>query len=328
MNNLSNVFTELVAPSLIKNFASDDEQQLINSYMNMDGNNNFSDYFLALNILKRMIGKIKNYDEVMIKYMKLSNIILPKTWYENYRKLGISLLLKTVQWQIDDPEEMEQIGNELIDLIEKNENVFAAIAGYALNEILDSVNMGKYTKEKLEKIKERYDNYTDEEQEKLTEKIPVKLKNVTLYHGTNYDNYIEIKKDGYIRPSDYTEGKFESENMKKMYEKETGYVFTSDSLDFPLSFLFGGYRENCLPWAYDNEDEIREKKKYTNIGVIFEINPENYNVSFYGKSGNSEFIIPGSVDLKDTIARFFYVDSNGKLKEIKEEEITDDLLNE
>lgn len=321
--NKNEIINKLV-PGFLDGIADENTKKLFSKYADLEGENaNYGDLLdMGQNIVDLM-KQIKNYDEISTKFIKLMNTPVPRMWDERYHNFAVRWL-KYQNFEFDNQKEIEALLSTFDKNIIKNENTFNAIADTGIEISTDL--WVKKTDDMLNTFKE----CTDEEMSNMMEKIPIKLKNVKLYHGTSYENYLKIKNDGCIRATDYSEGNYPNENAEKLYKNENGFVFTSDSMDFPFLFCFGGYREHTIGWAYDKSEK---KDIYNSIGVVFEIDPDPYEVFYYNKKDGhgAEFLIKGNVDLKDTKARFFKWDIN--FSEMTEEEIKkrlkqDDICNE
>lgn len=157
--------------------------------------------------------------------------------------------------------------------------------------------------------------------------VPVQhIEGVTLYHGTSYENYLQIVKDGKIKRSDYSHEDYtDSPNTERLYCKETGYVFVDDSLDKPVNMARGGYRKNWLN-NFKKTDDGEDENDYTEADyikagllVVFEIDPKPYNVFFIPYKG--EFVIDSDVDIKGLNVRFYICDRDWNIREVSEKEI-------
>lgn len=140
--------------------------------------------------------------------------------------------MKIVEHDIDmDDEATQKAVEKLQEVAEKHPNAFAAIVVDSLKTAYKHSDMDKDDRELKEMI-ESSEKASDEDIKQAVFKKNIRLKNVKLYHGTSYDNYLKIKESGYIRPSDYTDGTYENDKLAKVYRSESGFVFTSDSIDF------------------------------------------------------------------------------------------------
>ena len=152
------------------------------------------------------------------------------------------------------------------------------------------------------------------------------IEGVTFYHGTSYENYLQIVKDGKIKRSDYSHEDYtDTPNTERLYSKETGYVFVDDSLDKPVNMARGGYRTNWLN-NFRKTDGGEDENDYTEADYIkagllavFEIDPKPYNVSFIPYKG--EFVIDSDVDIKGLNVRFYICDREWNIREVSKKEI-------
>lgn len=308
----TNKIIDKLAPVIVETVGDNSSRSIVKTYKSLDGESHISDLLVTADKFTNICSHIKNLDEIVIKYITMLNTIAPKRWHERFRAYAISYFMNCAEWDIDNEEEIEKHFAELQKMIEKNKNGFVALLDYSAEQISNYLGLNK-----VQKFQASWENATQEEMVELTKKIPVKLQNVKLYHGTSYDNYLRIKHDGYIKTTDYTNGTYSNDNIAFRYKNESGYVFTSDSLDFPISFCFGGYRDNSISWAYGESKE--KERKNTDIGVVFEIDSTKYEIFYYPNKGESEFLIKGNVNLKDTKV-IFYDFNGGSIKQITEEE--------
>ncbi|MCD8146907.1 MAG: hypothetical protein LUD84_06480 [Clostridiales bacterium] len=231
--------------------------------------------------------------------------------------------------------------SRFINAVLKNMGEKAGVSDKRQQEIIDRFNAIKTQNPKagstIETIRNAifidedaaYNDLPSEQVKKIMKFIPLdSVDDVTFYHGTSYENYLQIKEDGFIRRThyeDYTNKK--SKTREKYFKGHTGYVFLSDSIDKPLSFSFGGFRTALL----DYNDEIVMANDYfsrqtgtklnkNNIGVIFEFQPRGYNVSY--AVSESDFVVDCDIPFTDIgNVRFLYADNNFQIKEITEQEI-------
>lgn len=313
-----------MAPFIIDAVADDETKETLNEYKKADKNNTYADFIETADALKEYLRHVKNYDDISVKYTRLVNTVVPKRWQHTYRVIAVMWYLQTLEQDIDMDDEATQKAVENLQRIsDKNPNAFAAIFADNLKTVYKHSDMGR-DDEELQEMIESSEKTSDEDVEKAMFKKNIRLKNVKLYHGTSYDNYLKIKESGYIRPSDYTDGTYANDNLAKMYRSESGFVFTSDSIDFPLSFCFGGRTKNAISWAYPDEDKNRGYN--CDIGVIFEIDPTYYNVYFYDKGDFSEFLIRGAVALKDAKPMFYQLTFGEGIKQLTEEEAAEQAV--
>lgn len=301
---------------VINSYGDDTTKDLVKSYKQMDGINNISDLLETVDKIADIYNHITNFDEIMIKYTTLLNTVVPKRWHDRFRQYVAIWIVSKVEWNIDNEEEIKKCFAELDKVIGKNQNGFICLLNKSREDFIKKSELDDT--EESKKASEEYESLSDETMEEVIKKIPVKLQNVKLYHGTSYENYLKIKEDGYIKVTDYSDGNYANDNEALAYIDESGYVFTSDSLDFPLAFCFGGYRDNSISWAY--EESRKKERKNTDIGVVFEIDPTGYEVFYYPNKGESEFLIKGNVNLKDTKVTVYKIDYDEGLRQITEEE--------
>lgn len=264
-----------------------------------EGHKDISCFMEGLKIFQNIIGSIENYHYYEKKFTIMMNKIVPIIWQKRY--------IFTCFTYMNDFMSDLPVDSKIIKYLEEFNEFMANnydVAEYLLKTITSiprdiEAQFGKTDLLNEEFLKE----LSDETIKKDTELILIEeLEGVKLYHGTSYDNYLQIKKDGYIKATNYTDASFQNKKVEKFYNIESGYVFLQDSLDQPLCFCFDGYRKNAIPWAYTNEKDYSDSE-YKNIGVIFEINPEKYDVYFH--VGKNEFMIMGDISIDD-VNVFFY----------------------
>lgn len=163
----------------------------------------------------------------------------------------------------------------------------------------------------------------------LTE-IPQDLR---LYHGTSLANWQMICKDGFLKPSDYTDtGEKEAEEPKNRliavantiiespelrrkyvdaHQLANGYVYFSYGLDDPLAFGDAGYRKNIF--IHDPENTI---KAVDMVSVILELQkPTKYEISI---NERNEFAVKGTIPIED-LKPFFVHRKDGVITAILDE---------
>ena len=118
-----------------------------------------------------------------------------------------------------------------------------------------------------------------------------------MFHGTPHGNYKKILEDGCIRATNYDNVTAieKYKEFDKIMKNETGFTFFDAGLDVPLSYCFGGERENIF------EEELR-KIPFSSMtsnykGEIIElINKEKYQF-FITNTG--ELLVKGNVNIED-----------------------------
>lgn len=265
-----------------------------------------------------LISHIENYKDVISDSTKIVNTIAPKNWEHRYRGIMASRVLDGMKYDLDS-DGIRKAYEIFEEKMKGKEEAFEKMSQETAARI-----MGIIKPSTPKEMASDFDNMTEEEVEKATYKLPVKLKNVMLYHGTSYENYLKIKETGIIRATDYSEGDFAGKNLNRIYKKESGYVFCSDCIDFPMSLSFGGYKKNSNEWAFGNE---KSKPSFlNNIGAVLVVDPSSYDTFYYGQKRESEFLISGDVSIADVRDVLFYKvdyedDGAMSVKQISEEDI-------
>lgn len=244
---------------------------------------------------------------------QIQNILTPALW----RSLYTTTALYNNGANMGEPtEEQKQLLEKIAAIAERDP------AAAELIQALDDEFSGA-------KVNKPLDDLTADEMEIMTMYIPLDdIQNVPLYHGTSYENYLQIVADGVIKRSDYTDFRDkERKNAQIYFHGQTGFTFMEDSIDKPLSFCFGGYRDSTVVTDKQHrnaqgyfENQSGDKLKKENLGVIFEINPVGYQV--YYAAGEGDFVVDSDISLEDITNIYFYYRDNGlQIREITEREI-------
>lgn len=312
----------LLAPFVVKTFAPDQNaKNVISTYEALESmeSGEMIDYAELLDVAQ-MIAELskllKNYDDLSVEYTKLMNTVVPYQWFLRYRYFAVTWFkVRTLfERECSDEERVVELIEEIGKRVMKNQNAFLSILyeGYKTEQ--------KDTHTKLdEKSDERIGELPQEEMENFIKKLPVKLQDIKLYHGTSYENYLKIQEDGYIKASNYLDGKFPNENVKKVYHEESGYLFCADDMDRPLKYGMGGFRENILSRYFESKDKKEQQnlEYHGSISVIFEIDTSKYETFYYNKG---EFLIKGNVSLDDVKVHMYKWDYyTGIIEEINED---------
>lgn len=285
-------------------------------------NADLKEFANCLNLISEIMECVENFKALNV----CGTIALNTVPHEMYSDIYIYKVLSEYAEKIEIKKGCEKLFEDnikkLIEYAKENEEMFAHILDYGIkeyNEIMD-----QYSGNTLEEYNDKIEQLNDDKKNFLTEFIHITtMKNVKLYHGTSYDNYRQIKKDGIIRASDYSDGDYKNnDNIKELYLAENGFVFSLDSMDFSLRYCFGGERKNLIEdWAYGyNKEDLRKKReKNRDLGVIFEIDTTNYDVYFH--KGKREFMIKGNVSISDTKPLFFQRTDDFEYITLSEDEI-------
>lgn len=315
----------LLAPFVIKTFSPDQNaKNVISTYEALERmeSGEMIDYAELLDVAQ-MIAELskllKNYDDLSVEYTKLMNTVVPYPWFLRYRLFALTWFkVRTLfERECSDEERVVELIEEIGKRVMKNQNAFLSILyeGYKTEQNNLSCILSQNEDEKVGKIsKEKIEN--------VTQKLPVKLHGIRLYHGTSYENYLKIQEDGYIKASDYLDGDFPNENVAKIYRDESGYVFCSDDMDRPLTYGIGGFKENTLFRYFKSKDKKEQSnlKYHGSISVIFEIDTSKYETFYYSGKRQGEFLIKGNVSLDDVKVHMYKWDYyTGIIEEINED---------
>lgn len=130
---------------------------------------------------------------------------------------------------------------------------------------------------------------------------------VRLFHGTSKENWIEIKKSGYIKGTNYRNiiDNLIGDVLNNGEEKkdETGsFVLFEQGIDKPLVFARGGKRYSLISMTNKNFLDTQQDEL-----VILELaNPGKYQMCL---NYLNEFMVMGTVDIADVIPYFLRVDN-------------------
>lgn len=256
-------------------------------------------------ILKKYKNYIKRHEDRLITLIKQIIELLcepvPHYYSAQYRYQVFNMASSAaIIIGMDEPETTKQFGKEVYDFIKNNKQVLEQLDKRVHQDIKEIISK-----------KEETLNYSDDDIQEIKEYIkPIKIENVSkdfrLYHGTSMENYKDIIKYGAIKTSNYANLNYDNIQNKEYYQEvygmEDGHIFLDSGLDIPIAFSCGGYRKNILYWSREStEEEIERKNNEDDInsdGVIFIINPANYNLYYYNHK--NEFMIDSDIRLEDT----------------------------
>lgn len=304
---------------LLENFVlSDNNSNIVRELKKEVGQNEiisaFKDWSDFTDKYKIYIDKNTNeYKKIVNLFLDCMYDVLPR-WYDSrYRAVIFEIFSNKMMFILfkDYANGQELFQNYVYDfakLITKHDKLFV----FLITKLSNGMN-SYLTREMIKDA-----DYTDEQiKEAEKRSTPIKLEYFSpefrLYHGTSLENYKDILKDGFIKRSDYknldyTEVKDSEKILKSKYKFEDNFVFLDAGMDIPISFSSGGYRKNILYWA--REDDPEEKKRKGNEdslnseGVIFIVNPNNYNVYYY--PSENQFLIDTDIDIRDTEVIFVH----------------------
>lgn len=315
----------LLAPFVVKTFSPDQNaKNIISTYealerMESGETIDYAELLDVAQMIAELSKLLKNYDDLSVEYTKLMNTVVPYPWFLRYRLFALTWFkVRTLfERECSDEERVVELIEEIGKRVMKNQNAFLSILyeGYKTEQNNLSCILSQNEDEKVGKIsKEKIEN--------VTQKLPVKLHGIRLYHGTSYENYLKIQEDGYIKASDYLDGDFPNENVAKIYRDESGYVFCSDDMDRPLAYGIGGFKENTLFRYFKSKDKKEQSnlKYHGSISVIFEIDTSKYETFYYRGKGQGEFLIKGNVSLDDVKVHMYKWDYyTGIIEKINED---------
>lgn len=315
----------LLAPFVVKTFSPDQNaKNVISTYealerMESGETIDYAELLDVAQMIAELSKLLKNYDDLSVEYTKLMNTVVPYQWFLRYRLFALTWFkVRTLfERECSDEERVVELIEEIGKRVMKNQNAFLSVLyeGYKTEQNNLSCILSQNEDEKVGKIsKEKIEN--------ITQKLPVKLHSIRLYHGTSYENYLKIQEDGYIKASDYLDGDFPNENVAKIYRDESGYVFCSDDMDRPLAYGIGGFKENTLFRYFKSKDKKEQSnfKYHGSISVIFEIDTSKYETFYYSGKREGEFLIKGNVSLDDVKVHMYKWDYyTGIIEKINED---------
>ena len=304
---------------LLENFVlSDNNSNIVRELKKEVGQNEiisaFKDWSDFTDKYKIYIDKNTNeYKKIVNLFLDCMYDVLPR-WYDSrYRAVIFEIFSNKMMFILfkdyaNGQELFQNYVDDFAKLITKHDKLFV----FLITKLSNGMN-SYLTREMIKDA-----DYTDEQiKEAEKRSTPIKLEYFSpefrLYHGTSLENYKDILKDGFIKRSDYknldyTEVKDSEKILKSKYKFEDNFVFLDAGMDIPISFSSGGYRKNILYWA--REDDPEEKKRKGNEdslnseGVIFIVNPNNYNVYYY--PSENQFLIDTDIDIRDTEVIFVH----------------------
>lgn len=297
-------------PTLMKLWNKSNTGKIINEFQKDTGSKDYGTLLKILNKFEQGMRCVKNYEELNKIFYTVMNMVFPSTC----RSASIYFFLhlpELFEIDVNKIPEFIDADYELKELSEQNPEIYEYYTQSQENKLRTTMSQDKQNKF----IKE-YEELNENQIERLISKSLITDTNVHFYHGTSFEKYLKILKDGFIKATDYSKVTFPNKNMENVYKTETGYVFVKDLLDTPLTYGFNTYK-NALPWDWKRKD----KSDITNkIMVIFEIDPTNYELYFRNKE--NDFIIKGNVSLDDVnnILFFKWDKETSYITQISEEE--------
>lgn len=267
-------------------------------------------------LYKKMLDCMENPKANEFCSAVILNTVTPSHYDDMYFYEAMRTIVEHSTVKKGHEEELKKIMEEMTT--DENMDMFKYFLEYGLQTIEDI--SGQYMKDSIGELDDKAKAIIERDKSMVSDfPLVSTMQNVKLYHGTSYDNYLKIKKDGFIKPSDYSDGNYKGhENIKEIYLNENGYVFVIDSMDFPLRTCLGGERKNLIQsWAYD--DELDKDTRNHDLGVIFEIDPTNYEVYF--NRLKREFMIKGKVSMADVRPIFYRFTDRYEFVEITEIEM-------
>lgn len=273
-----------------------------------------------IELLKELVENVPNAEAATFGLRLALNRVPPMMFYPIYQSACVKAMYEHLVIPDDKIGKVTEIMQKLFTMLADTENSDATkmLNKLLIGELQDLLPdaMGVDGRVSLE----RFDDSMREQAKKADDPLIklAKIEGITLYHGTSYENYLLIAKDGKIKASDYTGLDYTGyKNLEKIYNKESGFVFVDDAMDTPLGMSFGGYRKNCLQkFSTDYSGH-----NVNNLAVIFEIDPAQYDVYF--TPFKKELVIAGDVDITGLKKHFFIMDDEAQdhfLREITESE--------
>lgn len=296
---------------LIRSVADDSTNAMFDKYVAAAGDTDLNKFLDAAVKVSEFESYIKNHKELQAEYVKVLNRIAPEHWGFLKDECMDVWYKEHAEFDSKDVGKIETLLQNLQTDQVNDKYMFDIMSSLAKPETEKSLTF------------KRLKNMSDDDFDKFEYKKRLSLKGITLYHGAPSIYYRSIVNDGLLKSTDYSDISlkevYDNQKLESMIHNETGYVFACTSMDYPL------YRS-----IYENLSNTIDGRKKIGYGVIFEINPSNYDVFLYKMD---EFLIKGNVDLKDTTPHFFKLNNNGLIvestyEEFEKEGAFDDLRNE
>ena len=221
-----------------------------------------------------------------------------------YRAFIVNLCIYSLFNDLDD-EVIELIACKLKQFIEDYPN-FTKVLNVFINQLY---GIPSFSRLKIKEVDKLHDYIRPIKVEHLEGKLK-------LYHGTAFDSYSKIAKDGFLVATNYLNIKENSDNTitenlfkEKYYKMQTGYTFFSTDLSYILVYAMNHGGANAVGAVNDVHKSIRSVDMIEwwleSRGVIFEIDAEKYKDRLYYVPANGEYLIKGNVDIRD--ARVIFV---------------------
>ena len=303
-----NVVSNIVMPTLMNLWNKSDTGKIINEFQKETGSKDYATLLKIMNKFEQEMRCVKNYETFNKIFYTVTNMVFPSCKSaSDYFFLHFPELFEIDANKM--PEIMD-MSYELKVLSEQNPEIYEYYTQNRGNKIRTTVLQDK------NKYIEECEKLSKDQIEVLIDKSLIMDTNVYFYHGTSYEKYLKILKDGFIKATYYSKVVFPNKNMEDVYKTETGYVFVKDLLDAPLNYGFNTHK-NALSWDWEKNDETDITNQ---IMVIFEIDPTNYELYFRNKE--NDFIIKGNVSINDVndILFFKWDKDTGYITQISEEE--------
>lgn len=286
---------------IIRALADDKTKKMFDKYTKKSESTDISRFLDEAIKLADIESCVTNYKKLNAEYLKLMNMVAPERWAHFSEYLIEDYFLENAEYKNDS---FEKISNILHELNSEYVNGKAMIDIFQSMFENDKNEKGfGISKEEIEKIRNMPDDEFTKKTEIMKKKTPFRT-SIKLYHGTSAANYEKILREGYLKPTDYSSINTRLDFINDYFKTETGYLFTSDSMDTPIALSFRGKRNNAFGKV--------EKSKYSGYGVVFEIDSTGYDLLLYKKD---EILICGNVDIKDAVPHFFKMLWTGKIIE-------------
>lgn len=324
-NSKKNIMNNFVAP-LFQNLGTGaNSEKVLNDFQKETGSKDYDILMEFVYTGEQLLRCMKNHEDLNKKTYLSMNMVVPHRWEQRCKMYALRCMMRQIKLENSKKEEFDRLSKKFEKLVKENPEIYSYYEKKNKEYLDDMVSNPERN------LLSNTDDLTDTSIKRLTELILITDSNIKFYHGTSYKNYLKILEDGFIRATDYSDAKYPNSKIEKLYNSETGYIFVMDSLDVPLSFCFGGFRKNAIPWAYDSgnrkdiSDEVNEdyEDDLDTIGVVFEIDPTKYELYFRVKE--SEFNIKGDISIDDMNVLFFRQDKKtGHIIQVSEDDLRRD----
>jgi hypothetical protein len=291
---------------MIRALADDETNAMFDKYMKESGSTDLNRFLDSSNKLADLTSYITNYKELNAEYVKLMNMVAPTQWGQFTEKLCDGYIASHVKYQDGATEQINHILHELDAEQVNGKSMLNVIQTMVKNDEAGENGILQTYGEEIKQLESMSEDKRAETIKKIKEKKKFRS-SIKLYHGTSAANYKKILHEGQLKMTDYSEVNTNNVYINDLLHSETGYLFTSDSMDIPIAMSLIGAHEKAF-----KKSKKSQKAKRIGYGVVFEIDSTGYDLLLYK---GDEILICGDVDIKNTIPHFFKMLWTGKIVE-------------